>query len=104
MDGVGYERECAAFLLTAGFDHRKHGLHEAAATRALRTERQLPPNDRVAKSTFAGIVGYFHIFVVQKGPKPLPMVIQFVAHAHQTLVAAEGTAQQQGFDRSEERR
>ena len=68
MDGVGHEREGVATLLTAGFDYRQHRFHEPAAACALRTERELPPNDGVAKGTFAAIVGYFHILVVQEGP------------------------------------
>ena len=92
MNGVGHEREGVATLLAAGFDDRQHRLHEATTAFALRSERQLSPNDGVTQGTLAAVVGRFHVFMVQIGPEPLPMVVQFVAHAHQTRIAAEGAA------------
>jgi RimJ/RimL family protein N-acetyltransferase len=53
---VGDESEGAETLLAARFDHRQHRLDKTAATGALGSKRQLPPDHRVTQRTLARIV------------------------------------------------
>ena len=81
FDSGGDEGNGVAALLTAGFDHRQHGLDEPTAARALRSKRQLPPNHRVTQRTFARVVRRFDPFVMQKRPKPRAMLVQLPTRA-----------------------
>jgi len=56
VDGSGEIVEGIAMLLTASFDHREHGLYEAAAGRALRAKGKLAPDHHVTQRTLARVV------------------------------------------------
>ena len=67
--------EDVAGLLPAGLDHRQHRLDKAAATRALRAEGQLTPDDRVPQGALTGVVGRLDL-LLQECPQPLPVLVQ----------------------------
>ena len=102
MSEVGSHRlsqmdEDVSPLLAARLDDGQDGGDESASVAALRAERQLPPDHRVAQGALADVVGEFYSFDLQKRPEPLAVCIQFLAHAHHFAVSAEPSAQQQAF-------
>jgi hypothetical protein len=99
FDGGGEVLEDVAFLETTGFDGREHPLHESTAGGALRSERQLAPDHRMAKGTLRGVIGGFDTFMINEGPEPFAMVVQLFTHSDETVVIGEDTAQQQGVHR-----
>jgi len=82
FDSGGDEDEGIAALLTTAFDHCQHGLDETAASRALRSKRQLPPDHRVTQRTLARIVRRLDPFMPQKRPQPLAMLVQLSGNSH----------------------
>ena len=95
FNGGRDEGEGVAMLLATTRDHRQHGFHKSAATGALRSERQLPPDHRVTQRTFARIVRRFDPFMPQKHPQPLAMLVQLPARPTHIAIAALHSAQQQ---------
>jgi hypothetical protein len=56
FDGGGEEAEHVAALLAAGFDHRQYRLGKPAVGGALRSKRQLSPDDRATQRPLASVV------------------------------------------------
>ena len=83
FDGGGEIVEGVAMLLTAGFYHREHGLHEAAAGGALGAEGELSPDHRVTQRSLTRVVGRFNAFTADERPEPITMLVQFPTHADQ---------------------
>ena len=90
-------------MLAAGFDSGEHRFDEAAARGALRAEGELAPDDGVPQRAFAGVVRRFDAVVLEKGPKPVAMRVQFAAHAGEQLVPARRAPFEQRFDPSPDR-
>ena len=95
LDGGGQVGPGIALLLVAGDDHAEQGFHEAAAVLALRAEREFAPDHGVTQTSLGGVVGGFDAVDIEEGPQPFAMVVQLLAHADQSWVAAEDSAQQE---------
>ena len=57
FDGLDEELQGVSSLLSAGFDNAEQCLDEAAARRALGSEAELRPDDRVTQRSLGRIVG-----------------------------------------------
>lgn len=87
-----------AVLQTACFAYGQDPFQVAADRRTLRPEAEFPVNHRRAKGSFGRVVRRFDAWHAGERPEPLAMLIQFVAHADQLVVAAEDAAQHQAIE------
>ena len=85
--------KCVARLLAAGFHYGQNGGDEAATVRALRSERQLPPDHGVPQRLFGSVVGRLHALDIHEGPKVLVVLHQLLAEIVRVRVIV--TAQQE---------
>ena len=88
LHSTGHERKHVAVLLPAGLDHRQQRLDELAAGRALCAERQFPPDHRVTQGPLGRVVGRLDPLVLQEGPQPLAVPVEFATHFGRARVAA----------------
>lgn len=95
LDRFGDEGEDVARLLSARLDDREDRFDDPAPRGALGPERQFSPDHRVTQAAFTGVVGRLDLLNIKERPKPLPMIIEFPAHADEPWIAAARSAQQQ---------
>ena len=93
FDGGGEVLKDVTILQATGFDGSEHPLHEATAAGALGSKGQLAPDDGMAKDTLSGVVGGFNVLLIDERPEPFAMVVKFIAHAHEAIVAGEDATQ-----------
>ena len=97
LDRFGDEGEDTAGLLSASLDDGQNRFYEPAASGALSPERELSPDDRMTQAALAGVIGRLDPVDVEERPKPLPMIVQLLAHPIEPRVAAIDSAQQQAL-------